>query len=428
MAKSTKHCRRQRFAEDISGGVMTIVAVLLPVLLGFGAIAIDMGYWFYDRRAMQTAADSAAITAAFALADGAGSAAAITAAKATAASNGYGTSNSSLVNVAIDATSGTATATITRDADLFLSRVLLNAGDADISVNAVAGPRNSAPVCLLALQGFDSGITENGGSSDVDIWGTNCSVQANSSAATALDTNGVNAWIVAESVCANYSEPPTGNNVPNATPPAYSCPPILDPFPTQLAPEWDGTEDNCPTSMAPAPSTSGSTTTVFGGCYIDDKVQVNKDLVFETDGVFFFYNTEVNMAGGQNDTDGEDVTFFFYGDSTIDLTGSRNMNISAKPSTDPDYPNILIAGDASNVTDMTGGQSGDSKIGGSTTANIEGIIYLPKQDLRVGGTGDMVATESMIVANTVTVVGNGSLTITSPTFDSVSRSVVMLLQ
>ena len=53
-----------RFARDRQGTVALAVAVLLPVLIGFAGIGIEVGMWFAVQRQNQSAADAAAISAA----------------------------------------------------------------------------------------------------------------------------------------------------------------------------------------------------------------------------------------------------------------------------------------------------------------------------------------------------------------------------
>jgi Flp pilus assembly protein TadG len=53
-----------RFAGDRQGVVALAVAVLLPVLIGFAGLGIEVGMWFAVQRQNQSAADAAAIAAA----------------------------------------------------------------------------------------------------------------------------------------------------------------------------------------------------------------------------------------------------------------------------------------------------------------------------------------------------------------------------
>jgi len=53
-----------RFSRDRRGAVAVAVAILLPVLIGFAGIGIEVGLWFAVQRQNQSAADAAALSAA----------------------------------------------------------------------------------------------------------------------------------------------------------------------------------------------------------------------------------------------------------------------------------------------------------------------------------------------------------------------------
>jgi Flp pilus assembly protein TadG len=53
-----------RFWRDQGGVVAVAVAILLPVLIGFAGLGIEVGMWFWVQRQNQSAADAAAISAA----------------------------------------------------------------------------------------------------------------------------------------------------------------------------------------------------------------------------------------------------------------------------------------------------------------------------------------------------------------------------
>jgi Flp pilus assembly protein TadG len=55
---------RARFSRDRRGAVAVAVAVLLPVLIGFAGLGVEVGLWFAVQRQNQSAADAAAISAA----------------------------------------------------------------------------------------------------------------------------------------------------------------------------------------------------------------------------------------------------------------------------------------------------------------------------------------------------------------------------
>src|SRR5271155_4816837 len=55
----------RRLLRDDRGVTAMLVAITLPVLLLFGALAIDTGAWFTTKRQIQSAADAAALSAAY---------------------------------------------------------------------------------------------------------------------------------------------------------------------------------------------------------------------------------------------------------------------------------------------------------------------------------------------------------------------------
>ncbi|MFQ5895073.1 MAG: pilus assembly protein TadG-related protein, partial [Nitrospinota bacterium] len=54
MDKRTKIVRRRGEA----GNALVLFALMLPVLLGFAALAVDVGYLYFVRTAMQATADA----------------------------------------------------------------------------------------------------------------------------------------------------------------------------------------------------------------------------------------------------------------------------------------------------------------------------------------------------------------------------------
>src|SRR4051794_25068408 len=98
-----KRLRSQR------GQVILLVTLLMVPILGMVGIAIDSGYLFYTRRAMQTAADSAALAGSFDQANNSSTSldTVKAAAKADAKTNGFeDTVNNVTVTVNSPPTSG----------------------------------------------------------------------------------------------------------------------------------------------------------------------------------------------------------------------------------------------------------------------------------------------------------------------------------
>jgi Flp pilus assembly protein TadG len=179
----------QGFAADQSGAAMIIVALCLPALVGAMGLSAEVSYWYLRQRAMQNAADAAAIAAAI---NGSSNYAAE--AKAVAAQYGFKDGSGNIVVTvsnpasAAGCTSNCYSVTISDKVPLFLSEVVGYLGTATankkgvtgLSAAAVATSANANSYCILALAGSGAeGITSNG-APKADMQG--CDVMSNTSA------------------------------------------------------------------------------------------------------------------------------------------------------------------------------------------------------------------------------------------------------
>jgi uncharacterized membrane protein len=163
-----KRCAHH-FVRDRRGNVAVISALLLTVIMGFGALGIDLGKVFTDRRKAQSAADLAALSAVSNLNH------ADEAARATVRSNGYLTETPVVVlgtympdpalapadrfkpSDAADANA--ARVTLQTRSELFFGRVLTGLSDFTIRTSAVASQAAFAEIAIGSrLLKVDGGI------------------------------------------------------------------------------------------------------------------------------------------------------------------------------------------------------------------------------------------------------------------------------
>src|SRR5437868_6849078 len=78
-----------RLAADERGFSAVLTGIAASVLLGFGGLAVDVGYWQWNQRNMQGAADQAAFAAASARQGGSTTAVATNTGKSIAAAMGF---------------------------------------------------------------------------------------------------------------------------------------------------------------------------------------------------------------------------------------------------------------------------------------------------------------------------------------------------
>ncbi|GAC1425368.1 MAG: pilus assembly protein TadG-related protein [Candidatus Velthaea sp.] len=92
---------RSSLRHDERGQMMPIVAMMIIVIFGFAALAVDVGSWHYQQRIEQTAADSASVAGAIELNYSRAAGAVSATARADAATNGF-TDNGADVAVTVN--------------------------------------------------------------------------------------------------------------------------------------------------------------------------------------------------------------------------------------------------------------------------------------------------------------------------------------
>src|ERR1700731_209891 len=87
---------REARAGWISGNVAVLFGITLPIVVGACGLGADVGYWYYETRSLQSAADAAAYDGAVALQAGGSSSQITSAATSGATSNGWSSANGSI--------------------------------------------------------------------------------------------------------------------------------------------------------------------------------------------------------------------------------------------------------------------------------------------------------------------------------------------
>jgi hypothetical protein len=247
--------RRRNPREPRSGQVIVLSVISIVVLLGFVALATDLGLFWSKRRQMQTAADAAAVAAAAALRSGKTSP--TTAASSVAGLNGF-TSGTSGVTLTVNnpplsgAYAGNANyveVVIAQPEPTYFLRVL-GYTSVNVSTRAVGG-QSAAPACVYALDSSVPGALSMTGNINFNA---SCGVVVDSNSSSALSASG-NATVAATAfgVVGNYS---ANGNVKFLPTPRTHIAPLSDPL-TSPQPPAVGT-------CTMANTTSSGTYTVGG--------------------------------------------------------------------------------------------------------------------------------------------------------------------
>ena len=387
---------RRLFAND-AGNIAMLTGLMSTVVIGTASLSVDVGSWYATRRAMQSAADAAAIGGMNEMLWGHSNSQISTAALADAATNGFTNANGTNVTVTIGTSPRSVTVAISRPADLYLSRVLLTSAPtlSATARAAVASNTGGTPLCLLALHPTaDATLTTPGNGA---LRAPTCGLVADSTSTNAISVR--TGTMIGSTICG-----PGGYTVGNGTvsPTPTHCPAIDDPL-ANLAPPAN--------ANAPCQFTNYSANhdaTLSPGVYCGGiGVNGNATITLQP-GVYILRNGGLT-AQGTAVINGAGVGFYLTGSGTavqlskddITLTGNITVNLSA-PTSGPLAGIIFYQAKDAPTGDITHTITGNDK------TNFTGTLYFGNQNVVFTGNGTVNGTAPFmaVIANTVTVTGS----------------------
>ena len=360
-----------RLWRDESGQALVMSILFMTMLLAFMALAVDVGILFRARRAVQAAADAAAVAAAedYKLNGTNKLTYATNGGIAAATANGY-TNGTKGVAVTITPLNtglyswctGCMQATVNAPNPTFFMS-LFNYNSIDVGARAVAGPPKSGGwencMILLGSTGADFNTT---GSAAITL--TNCGLIDDSNSGNAFSSTG------AITMTARSIGIVGGTSIGGAS--------SISPTPTTgITPSGD------PLNL-PAQSTAGcgaglsysgaTTQTINQGCY--DGLTTAGSMTLHLNPGTYVFNGPISLGGSSTIT-GSNVTIYF--NSTFSIAGAVTMNLSAP--TGGAMNGILFfeaPGDANTVF-----------LNGAAASNLTGIVYMPDGKLDMTGAASM---------------------------------------
>jgi Flp pilus assembly protein TadG len=396
------------FLANESGASIVVIGLTMPALIGAMGLAAEISYWQLHHRAMQNAADAAAIAAAT-------NAEANYAAEANAVASNYGFQGGT-GNITVSATnpasapgctSNCYVVTITDQVPLFLAQVVGYTGTATIngehvttiSATAVATAKPAYSYCIVALASSGAqGISANG-VPDANLNG--CSVMSNTSAV--CNGHDLNAHF------GDAHKSSEGCGVAQHSGVAQAA----DPY-SSLASNIPS--DTCGGSYPQEPGKKGSplpAANQWSGLDPVSGVQVvcgDQQLVGNTT----INNSVLVIENGQLDTNGytlngTGLTIVFTGSNSSSYqhipTGGGTLNIAAP--TSGNWSGIAIYQDPSLTTNVD-----ISAAGNSPTWDISGLVYLPHSSVTLSGAVNKSGTGANcfdLVVDNITINGTGDI-------------------
>ena len=402
--------RPKHFIVDCRGVTSILTALSLTGMLGCAGLATELGFWYVQKRSMQGAADSAAFSAAIALAAGENSSLFQTEAQSVAATYGF-VSGSDGVTVTVNnppasgpntSVSSAIEVIISQPQNLMIAQLFLSIGPT-IQARAVAVAGTAGNGCVLALDTANVTDDEVSGGAKLNL--NNCNVYINSSSTQALQMSG-GASINAVSAFITGNVSTSGGASLNTTKGTFTgVAPISDPYAGVSIPSYSGCNQTNYTLS------SGASSTLSAG----------------SSGVYVFCNG-LNLSGGASLTLNPGIyvinsgSFNLSGGATFNATGGVTIVLTS--STGSSYATANISGGSNvNITAPTSGQtaglalfqdrnapsSGTDSFSGGATQNITGAIYFPHQAVNYsGGTATGGSDCTQLIAYTMTFTGGST--------------------
>ncbi len=388
-----------------------MVAAVLPVLIGFGALGVETGLWYMVKRQNQSAADAAAIATAYEVIGGKINVAGdlTPAASEAAAQNGYTGTSLKVVYPYSDsiATNGVAVFLQQSKRVLFGSIFLPSV---TVATKAVSVVRVLDDVCLLARATTGTGV-EVDSASQLDAIG--CAVAANSTSPNAIDIQSSTGLLSAATLVTSGEISLRGVPIdPTAPPPEFTltsrpmigAPSIADPYAATLTHAF--LTRNIPVTSVTR-NVWNATTTITPALYARGMSFGAKAVINMIPGAYYVTNGDFSVASGATvacttckGADGVTIITTKTGTSggtvgNVQISSGANVTLHAPKS--GIFSGMLFVQDP--LATSAGGTTPDSVLAGGPTMILTGLLYFPAT--KVGFQGSPSPTCTLLIASRV---------------------------
>ena len=375
-----------KILRDESGQVMILTVLCVTCLLGVVAMAVDVGIMLHTKRALQTAADSAAIAGAAEIINNDVTAAAIADAEENGVTNGVNGATVAVHNPPLygphagSPNTGYVEVIVSQQEPTFFMKAF-GRNAMTVSARAVATTVPS-PGCVYTLNttGTDISLT---GSGSLTI--SNCGIiDDSSSTSSALQLTGSGS-ISAQSIgiVGGYNVTGSGTLTPN--PPSTGITAVPNPLSSLSPPSLTGM------TCLPNPNFTGSSAQTLGPatpggtvCYNGISITGSGPITFNPG--LYIINGNFTATGSGSLTGTGGVTFYLPS-GTLSVTGSGSLNFTAP--TSGLYSGILFY---QNPLDTSA-----ASFTGSGGSVLNGIFYLPTATLNLTGSGGASFNTDLVV-------------------------------
>lgn len=403
-------------ARDERGVIIVMFAFMLPIMIGFLGLGVEVAFWFQDRRDLQAAADAGALAGAYEVAEDRVSSTS-TVAQREAEANGWSSSegtitvNNDQVNSTFpssgnfDADSDAVEVILTRTIEplfigYFMDNLTLTAGAV---ATVVAG---ATEACVLALgDGLAPGASAITVSGTASVTMTGCTFATNSDNNAAIKLTGGGS-LTADCVYSGGGISGTPTTTACASPGKTNQPTISDPYADIAQPAFA----SC-SNPADNYSLSGSSTDTLDASIQDVYCKITSSssgtLTLDA-GTYFLDGGDFKISGSGNVSATNGVTIVL-GDSSggsscgnVNITGSGEIDMTAP--TSGTYSGILFFRHSS--CSSTGQ---DMSFSGNSDSTVIGAIYSPSKGLNISGGTSIAGSCLQLIANQISFTGSGTI-------------------
>ena len=426
-ASICSEARRLRINDRGVSAILT--ALITPVMVGFLGLGVDVGMWYTKKRELQSAVDSAAVSAALTFAASHNAASARLLAEGDAVRNGFN-SATGVASVNIPPATGPNVAStdaaeviLVEPQTLFFSSLFVSA-PVNIRTRAVASARVlPGNHCIVALDPSMAGAVEFSGTAVGTI---GCGIASNSVSNSSVLIAG-SATLTAEPVDSAGDILVGGSATLNTETPPRLGGTVPDPYENLVVP------------TAPAAcrfnnfSSRANNSTLTPGRYCNGLSLTNAANTTFAPGVYIIDRGEFRTTGNSS-MHGTGVTFILTGSGTsyanVNFAGGTDVQFTAP--TSGTYAGILFYQDR-HAPSFRGASLITNSIRGGSHADLVGAIYFPSQEVRFTGGADVGANSCLqLVARKVTITGNANIGIGSDCagtgVNPINRVVVKLVE
>lgn len=410
-----------RFKHSESGQTLVLAALSMSILLGFVALAANVGLMFQSQRNLQIAADAAATAGALSLRNG--NSASVVASAAETATNNNGVTGTLITGSgSAGETASPCTGSGTTAASQTLICVYSSPGDGpnvnapyyvevmvrqasptgligmftassfmNVAARAVAGAVPGKG-CVFALgSGTDLTFTQSG-----NMTFPNCNIYGDGNLDDTASGNITTNLISIEGTSTRGGSGEFYNSSGVLTSPTTGQDAVADPLAGEISPptSWPSCLPNTNVSSAGTIGPSGGATII---CYDGLNINAGSGTVTLNPGVYVINGTFNISAGGNTTVTGTGVTFYFpnAGDNA-QLTGAAKMDLTAPTtaytSNGADIPaGILFYQNPDDTSLMN--------ISASGTSTLTGVFYLPKAELELSGSATSTLDADVVVGS-----------------------------